>query len=373
MDKKVILERLSIWKIFRMKTTEKKWSIQQFLIHAFLWAMVWLFYTQFLGFQDGDFYKVIGFSFFLMPVTIATTYTSIYYLIPKYLLTKRYDAFSLYALYTVIFSAYGIVISIYCGLIFLSNSNATEMLPITKSLLMVFIGVYLIVFLASAFFLLRYNQETLERNYELKQRLLEGELRLNEQKLAYLKMQIHPHFLFNTLNTMYGFALQKSDKTPDMILKLSNLLDYLLYQVDDQLVELKQEVQHIQDYIALEQLRFQERLQIQFLLEGTWEHILIAPMLLLPFVENAFKHGTMEQGVLTITIVLKVEQRRLHFRIQNTAHENVVTQGKHSGIGLKNVQKRLDLLYGENYALTVARKQYFYTVNLTLKEPKTIR
>ena len=355
-----------------MKATQKKWSIRQFLTHAALWAMVWLFYTQFLGFQDGDFYKVIGFSFFLMPVTIVTTYTCIYYLIPEYLLTKRYYAFGLYALYTMIFSAHGIMISIYCGLIFLSNYDVTKMLPITQSLLMVFIGVYLIVFLASAFFLLRYNQATLERNYELKQRLLEGELRLNEQKLAYLKMQIHPHFLFNTLNTMYGFALQKSDKTPDMILKLSNLLDYLLYQVDDQLVELKQEVQHIQDYIALEQLRFQERLHIQFSLEGAWDHILIAPMLLLPFVENAFKHGAMEQGVLTIAILLKVEQGRLQFSIQNTAHKNAASQEEHSGIGLKNVQKRLDLLYGETYALTVEREGNLYSVNLSLEQLKTL-
>lgn len=343
---------------------------QQYWIHLVLWGGVWCFYTQFLGFQTQDWYQIIAFSLFLMPVTIGTTYYSIYHLIPVYLLPKHYASFVLYAVYMLIISAYFIVLSIYGGLIFLSNYDVQQMLPITQSLTLVFIGVYLIVFIASAFALLQQNYHALAKNQMLKNNILESELKLKEQKLNYLKMQIHPHFLFNTLNTLYGFALQKSDNTPHMILKLSNLLDYLLYQVDAPWVELGQEIRHIQDYIELEKLRFQDALDINFTLDGDWEHQSIAPMLLLPFVENAFKHGSRQNGTLLIRIHLKAVGGQLHFQISNTC-ESSVDQERGKGIGLQNIQKRLNLLYEGQHHLSMEFKNNLFVVNLQLKHPQT--
>jgi sensor histidine kinase YesM len=338
-------------------------------IHLVLWVLVLLFFTQFLKFQTDDFNKIINFSLLLMPVTIGTTYTTIYYLIPKHLLTKQYFLFFLHGVYLAIISAYLITLSIYGGLFFFYHLRADEMLPISKSLILVFIGVYTIVFIASAFSLERQNQSTITKNKELENQLLERELKLNAQKLDYLKMQIHPHFLFNTLNTIYGFSLQKSNHAPDMILKLSNLLDYLLYQVNDSLVELKQEVEHIQDYIALEKLRFQDVLKVDFKIEGEGQSVLIAPMLMLPFVENAFKHGNVRNGFLEIKINLQVKKEVLCFSIYNSIDKNLGRNNK-VGIGLKNIKSRLALLYKDAYDLKIAIDDDFFRVDLHLNTLK---
>ena len=131
-------------------------------------------------------------------------------------------------------------------------------------------------------------------------------------------MQIHPHFLFNTLNTMYGFSLKKADETPEMILKLSNLLDYLLYQVDKPFVLLTTEVNHIKDYIELEKMRFNDTLKIRFNYNNISETTKIAPMLLLPFIENSFKHGGLQHGVLDISIHLNCNNESIYFKIENS-------------------------------------------------------
>jgi sensor histidine kinase YesM len=344
-------------------------KIRPLIIHLVLWSLVLLFFTQFLKFQTEDFNKIINFSLLLMPVTIGTTYTAIYYLIPKHLLRKRYFFFFLYGTYLMIISAYLITLSIYGGLIFFHNLKADEMLPISKSLILVFVGVYTIVFIASVFSLERQNQQTITQNKELKNQLLERELKLNAQKLDSLKMQIHPHFVFNTLNTIYGFSLQKSNHAPDMILKLSNLLDYLLYQVNDPLVELKQEVAHIQDYIELEKLRFQDVLKLDFSIEGNDESIKIAPMLMLPFVENAFKHGNVKNGLLEIKIHLEIKEEWLHFSIYNSIDKNLGKNNK-TGIGLENIKSRLALLYEDNYDLKINIDDDFFRIELSLNTLK---
>ena len=220
------------------------------LLHTLFWCVILLFYTYFFGFNSDDFSYVLKFSMFLMPITIATTYVLIYKIIPDYLITKRYVLFTIYSLYTFIISAYLIVISVLFGLVYLSNFEYTNMAPISRSLLFVAIAVYLVVIIASSFKLLKLNLKHTEATKKLETKILETQLKLKEQELNYLKMQIHPHFLFNTLNTLYGFALKKADETPEMILKLSNLLDYLLYQVDKPFVALTDEIHHINDYIS---------------------------------------------------------------------------------------------------------------------------
>ena len=176
-------------------------------------------------------------------------------------------------------------------------------------------------------------------------------------------MQIHPHFLFNTLNTMYGFALKKADDTPEMILKLSNLLDYLLYKVDKPFVLLTDDIDHIKDYIALEKMRFNETLDIIFLTGNIPEDIKVAPMLLLPFIENSFKHGAIKNSLLSIKINLTCTDKSIHFNIKNTSTQPETYK---NGIGLENIQKRLDLLYRDNYTLNITKDSGFFEVNLIL-------
>ena len=139
--------------------------------------------------------------------------------------------------------------------------------------------------------------------------MLSTQLQFKDQELSYLKKQIHPHFLFNTLNTIYGLALKQSSHTPEVILKLSNLLDYILYQVDRPRVSLKKEIEHIEEYIELEKIRFQDSLQVEWSTDPVDELIEVAPMLLIPLVENAFKHGDLIDGYLKIETSIKLQDQ----------------------------------------------------------------
>ncbi|GAA4230770.1 hypothetical protein GCM10022291_01700 [Postechiella marina] len=339
-------------------------KVGQLILHAIFWFGVLLFYTYFFGFNSSDFSYVLSFSLFLMPISIATTYVSIYKLIPDYLIKKRYSLFILYSFYTLIISTYLIVISVFFGLIYLSNFKYDNMAPISRNLVFVAIAVYLVVIIVSAFKLLKLNLKHTEKTKKLETKILETQLKLKEQELNYLKMQIHPHFLFNTLNTLYGFALKKADETPEMILKLSNLLDYLLYQVDKPFVLLESEINHINDYIELEKMRFNDTLQVDFKTNTTSKDLKIAPMLLIPFVENSFKHGSIASGVLNIKINLYAKNNTVKFSIENTCINSEITQ---KGIGLKNIQKRLELLYKDRYLLKIENNKECFKINLQIE------
>lgn len=338
-------------------------KLGQILLHLIFWCGVLLFYTNFFGVNANDFNYVLSFSLFLMPITIATTYVFIYKLIPEYLITKKYLLFGIYSLYTCIISTYLIVISVFYGLVYLSNFKHSNMAPISKSLLFVAVGVYLVVIIVSAFKLLKLNLKHAEATKKLETKILETQLKLKEQELNYLKMQIHPHFLFNTLNTMYGFALRKADETPEMILKLSNLLDYLLYQVDKPFVALNDEINHINDYIELEKMRFNNTLLISFKTKNIPDNIKIAPMLLLPFIENSFKHGSLKNKMLKISITLHYVNKSIYFEIENTSNNTTTLE---NGIGLENIKKRLNLLYNNQYTLEINNQNEIFKVNLKL-------
>ena len=342
------------------------------MLHGLFWLAVLFFFTFFFGLEDASFKTVAMFSAFLLPVTIATTYTVVYYLIPHYLLPKKYTQIALYAFYTLIISACFIIYSAFYGLILSAQMAIGKGFPITKSLLFINIAVYLVVILASAFSLLKTNYKTQTTNEILKNKVLAGQLQLKQQELQYLKMQIHPHFLFNTLNTLYGFALKKSDETPELILKLSSLLDYILYQTQKSKVPLKQEVEHIEDYISLEKMRFKNNLHIDFKCGSIPEEIEIAPMLLLPFIENSFKHGKVSNGELHVEIHLRITEKQLYFRLKNSkidhfeGKNDISHKPQKSGIGLFNLQKRLELLYKNTHKLEIKNEPDFYEILLTL-------
>jgi two-component system, LytTR family, sensor kinase len=237
--------------------------------------------------------------------------------------------------------------------------------PMSKNFIFVLILVFIVVGIVSFISLLNQNFKTLTRNKELQNKILETQLQLKEQELHFLKMQIHPHFLFNTLNTIYGFALKQSKHTPEIILMLSNLLDYILYQVNKPRVSLKEEILHIKEYIELEKIRFQDTLKVSFTADEINEEMQIAPMLLIPFVENAFKHGNIIDGYLRIEIQTKIIENRLEFAIRNTIVDGELNNEK-GGIGLANIKKRLDLNYQNNYKLNIDLEDNWYIVNLSI-------
>jgi LytS/YehU family sensor histidine kinase len=242
--------------------------------------------------------------------------------------------------------------------------------PMSKNFTFVLVLITLVVGLVSFVNLINHNFKTITLNNELENKILATNLQLKEQELQYLKMQIHPHFLFNTLNTIYGFALKQSEQTPEIILKLSNLLDYILYQVNKPKVSLKEEVLHIREYVDLEKIRFQDTLRVIFKSGEIDETKEIAPMLLMPFVENAFKHGSLDEGFLRIEIIISATHNQLQFSIKNSfmedEEEEEEEEGKKAGIGLENIRKRLELHYKGNYELAIHKTDKWYTAELSL-------
>ncbi|MEI6454896.1 MAG: histidine kinase [bacterium] len=187
-------------------------------------------------------------------------------------------------------------------------------------------------------------------------------------ELAFLKSQINPHFLFNILNNICSLARKKSDDTENAIIKLSQIMRYMLQDSKNEKVPLEKEIEYLQNYIELQRLRISDQVKIEFRTIGRTDMIMIEPLLLIPFVENAFKHGVSYLENSEINIFLKAEVNFLLFRIEN----NIVKPAKdmilqESGIGLKNVVRRLELLYPGMHKLTISDDGEQYHVELNIQ------
>jgi sensor histidine kinase YesM len=194
-------------------------------------------------------------------------------------------------------------------------------------------------------------------------------LQLNEQKksneLSTLKHQLNPHFLFNTLNNLYALSINKSDEAPEVIAKLSEMLDYMLYGCNDKYVGLQKEIELIENYLALEKVRYSKRVKIQFN-KNVESNVKIAPLILLTFIENAFKHGvSQELNEAFIDIDISKKGKYIHFEISNSIAKNKANSNKES-IGIANVKKQLELLYLETYTLEINEENNRFNVHLKL-------
>ena len=338
--------------------------ILKIALHAFFWVAVYFFYNYFLGYGSNNLKYVNSFSLFLMPSTLLVSYFFLYYLVPNFLHKKKYSYFILYSVYTFIISTCFLILSILYGFVLLENSENLSVIPLTKSMPFIILGVYMVVLFVISIGLVVYNYVSQIKNEDLKTKFLQTQLQLKEQELKFLKMQIHPHFLFNSLNTIYGFAIAKADEAPEMILKLSNLLDYILYQVEKPKVLLAEEINHLEDYISLEKMRFHDSLKVNFKKKNISASVQVPPMLLIPFVENSFKHGVLVDGVLKVDIQLKIENNCLLFQVENSS---VINDDKDPGIGLQNITKRLEMLFPGKHSLEVKEKKNTFKVNLKIE------
>ena len=185
-----------------------------------------------------------------------------------------------------------------------------------------------------------------------------------KSELSFLRSQISPHFLFNVLNNIVAMVRIKSEDLEPTVIKLSGLLQYMLYETDEEKVLIKNEVEYLQSYIDLQQMRFSSKLniQVQFDVKEEWESI--EPMLLVPFIENAFKHGNGLQKNPEIHISLKVDKGLLDFQVKNKFVPLDKSKDRISGIGLSNVRRRLDLLYENKHTLDIEQSGDWFTVNL---------
>ncbi|GAB3712301.1 histidine kinase [Spirosoma flavus] len=194
-----------------------------------------------------------------------------------------------------------------------------------------------------------------------------------QAELQLLKSQIHPHFLFNTLNNLYALTLHKSDRSPAIVLKLSELLSYMLYECNAAEVPLQKEITFMRNYIGLEQIRYGERLDMSVNITGDYGNKQIAPLLLIPFLENAFKHGASEQlEQAWMHIDLLVQDNTLKFKVINSCELTDSGDAPVGGIGLQNVTKRLQLLYPNRHELRIVTEPETFMVTLTLELAATM-
>lgn len=183
-----------------------------------------------------------------------------------------------------------------------------------------------------------------------------------DAEIGLLKAQINPHFFFNTLNSLYSLTMEASSKSPKMVMHLAELMRYMLYDTSASKVLLINEIAHLRNYIGIEQMRFGDHLDLSFQYSGNLAGQWIAPLLLLPFIENAFKHGV-EKNKGWVTIDLKVNEKRLYLKVENSFTESPGQIHK-GGMGLRNVKRRLELIYPLHHQLSIENDNNVYKVDL---------
>ena len=203
------------------------------------------------------------------------------------------------------------------------------------------------------------------KNYEEKKQI---QFEKTAAELSALKLQISPHFLFNTLNNIRWLARKKSDLTEDAVLKLATLLRYILYQANEQKVALPLEINNLRDYIDLQKMRIGDNTKVSFEVSGLIEDFEIEPLLFIPFVENAFKYGISDSENSEIKIVFKLVGNVLIFSVINSVFKNQnLDMGTETGLGINNVKQRLCLLYPHSHTLDIIEKDKKFSVNLRLE------
>lgn len=332
---------------------------QRWVIHVFFWLAVLIFYGIFFGRRNINYFQTLFFVGLLMPVTIGTTYFLNYFLVPRYLMKEQYRSFVLYFIYTLIASLFLEMTISVTTLLIMAGAKIRDMSPASIDLVPLLTSLLMVVFFGGAIkMLLHWRQSRVD--YE---RLLREKV---EAELRFLKVQLHPHFLFNTLNNLYYLSSEKSDKAPQAILQLSEILDYVLHQGKSIFVPLENELRQVDNYIALELLRYQDRVRIEKQIIGSPEGRIIGPMFLITLIENAFKHGVMNSASSSwIKLTLECLPERIEVRVSNS------TAGKRpgTGIGLENLRNQLGHLYkGRHTLLTDAGDGTNFSVTLILKK-----
>ncbi len=200
---------------------------------------------------------------------------------------------------------------------------------------------------------------------ERRSKLIENEKLKTE--LSFLKTQINPHFLFNTLNNIYALAADKSDLTAPAVMKLSSIMRYVLSEAKNETVPLEKEIHFTNDYIELQKMRTTSKTCIVFTIAGTPNGQQISPLLFLPFVENAFKYGLSAREQSPISILLQIQKNNISLKVKNNKHQgSVLKPDYNTGIGLDNTKRRLDLLYPNRHTLVIDDEPASYTINLNI-------
>jgi two-component system, LytTR family, sensor kinase len=335
-------------------------------------ALFWLCYYLFAALISLSVHEIYDPRFYaellsLLPPDMLLVYINLYILIPAFLLKKNYFAY-----FPILLLTMSVTSTLNIGLHHLYTVSGSPFFAGNSKLTIPDLATQLInsIYLVGLTSGLKFFKDATEQ----RQRIREQEKQQIALELNFLKAQVHPHFFFNTLNNLYSLTLQKSDLAPEVVLKLSSLMSYMLYESGAPYVPLDKEIANLENYIALERLRFGKRLSLSFEKEGIPpDPVRIPPLILLTFVENSFKHGMSQTiGEGRIDILIKACQHDIFFQIENSIGETLQPAPSPTnpipanGFGLRNVIRRLDLLYGPNYQLNTAKTASHFHVTLKI-------
>jgi LytS/YehU family sensor histidine kinase len=349
---------------------------RRLLLHLFFW-LAYSLYDGYLGAPiAGSSYAGLGFlerlrlgytaELCLLVLKVPAVYLVLYVLVPGYFKDKKLWKLALgigIVAATVAIVNQKIWFDIIYPLIYhVSTPEPAQNLAHALSrLLWSLFDILMLLGVTTALKFFRHRMQAAEREKQLVAEKLQSELQ-------FLRAQTNPHFLFNTLNNLYHLARKRSEDTPEAILKLSSLMRFMLHECAMPSIRISQEVKVLHDYLELEALRYGDRLQVAFQVEMDDENRPIAPLLLLPFVENAFKHGASEsRGQTWVSIALELQGGQLRFTVENP--KDADEAGNNDGIGLKNVKRQLELLY-PNHELSIDNQRDRFKIDLKISLDK---
>tara|TARA_R110000868_G_scaffold145789_3_gene366197 strand:- start:3114 stop:4205 length:1092 start_codon:yes stop_codon:yes gene_type:complete len=352
-------------------------NTNKILTHSIIWCFIMV--TSLISLYES--FLMINLDFYVQWVTgILLFYLTYFYLVPKLLLQKKYWTFvaiilSIIALFTIIRILYFLPDLRPLEPPRIYDIKGQEIIrqirsPRKNSFVMrIFPSIFYIFIVASSTVL-----RTLSGFYDNEQNKLITERNRTTKELIYLRKQTNPHFLFNALNSIYSLAYKKSDLVPDAIVTLSEMMRYMLYETDNKTVFLEKEINYIKNYIELQKLRLNNIENIFINIHGETRDKQIEPLLLISFIENAFKYGTDYKGVAHVKIKINISDNILDFWIENKM-EHHAKDIENSGIGLTNIESRLNLLYPNSHQLTITETDTIYSVhlNLILDETTTLK
>ncbi len=332
----------------------QKYDVIKILLHTIAWTFFFIL-PSFLKPADGSF-KEIPLVLLVLPwiILMAFYYSNYYLFIPKILLKKSLGLYLLIilAIFSVFF-CFPEIIELF--------SNIESKPPNDKILFGRLSGIisFLLTFIISTITCIINELFSVIR---IKNKV---EMEKVKTEQAFLKSQFNPHFLFNTLYSIYYLSLTKSDKAPSSIMKLSDMMRFILSESQNDYILIQKEINHIAQYIDLQKLRIPAKTQIEFKVQNISSELQIAPLLLMPFVENAFKYGVSSHFNTCIKINLLVEKNSVELKVSNGKY-NLVDESEKHNIGIRNVKKRLEIHYPNSYKLTITDKEDSFFIHLKI-------
>ena len=335
------------------------------LSHLLFWVVyITFFLFQYRFFASSSEYSLLTISKSLVLTSIAdiaAAYFTVYFLLPKFLLKKKYLLFAIgFILSAGMAILFQRLLLYYISYQHIYNYSMEEIGSFWRiNPFYSFINIYSVVALFTTIKLLKYWF----KNQQLKSEL---ENKNKTSELALLRSQLNPHFLFNTLNNIDSLILTNQEKASDAIIKLSDILRFIVYDASD-VVPLDKEINYLKSYISLQQLRLKDPEFVSFKTKGNCTGKTIAPMLFIPFIENAFKHGLKNVDSPGIDILLDCNKNSINFEVINHFDDDIVlNKDNSSGIGLVNTKRRLELLYPGEYELSIKKQNGYYKTSLII-------